>query len=408
MSFFSIRQAFAALCVAVLVSACGGNGSSAPPPAGGITVTPGDGTATVTWTSVPDVKYWLFYAPSTSITSTDWINIPGSRALLNVTSPYVVTGLANGYVYSFAVNARNGDGPGGAGTPSVSVVPRPAGEFWTPGSALGSNTIRNISYGTGSDQLGYYFAVGDAGSTYRSTDGKAWTALPSAANSNLNASIFTFSKFIAVGSGGTITYGTDMSAWTAAASNTTEALNAIASNGVLAVAVGNNGTAIKSADGITWTAVAMPTTRHLRSIIYSSNGIWVAVGAGGALLTSPDGSAWTAVASGTSVDLNAVSVQIVTSYTFLAVGNGGTIIRSTDNCITWTTQSSGTTADLFAVSPASSQLMTVGSGGAILTSPDGITWTRRSTGTTANLYSVISGLAQYVAVGQGGTSLVSK
>ena len=131
MSFFSIRQALAAFCVAVMVSACGGSGSSAPPPAGGITVTPGDGTATVTWTSAPDVKYWLFYAPSTSITSTDWINIPGSRALLNVTSPYVVTGLANGYTYSFTVNGRNGDGPGGAGSPSVSIIPRPAGEFWS-------------------------------------------------------------------------------------------------------------------------------------------------------------------------------------------------------------------------------------------------------------------------------------
>ena len=80
------------------------------------------------------MKYWLFYAPSTSITSTDWINIPGSRALLNVTSPYVVTGLANGYTYSFTVNGRNGDGPGGAGNqfvdPHVGAVALEPGDLF--------------------------------------------------------------------------------------------------------------------------------------------------------------------------------------------------------------------------------------------------------------------------------------
>ena len=129
MLFSSLRQSLATLMVAVLVSACGGSGgSSAPAPAGGITVTPGDGTATITWSMAPGVKYWLFYAPNKTITTTDWINVPGSRAVLDVTSPYVVTGLANGFTYYFTVNGRNGDGPGGPGSPTVSIVPRPAGE----------------------------------------------------------------------------------------------------------------------------------------------------------------------------------------------------------------------------------------------------------------------------------------
>ena len=81
MLFSSLRQTLATLMVAVLVSACGGSGgSSAPAPSGGITVTPGDGTATISWTMTPGVKYWLFYAPNKTITSTDWINVPGSRA----------------------------------------------------------------------------------------------------------------------------------------------------------------------------------------------------------------------------------------------------------------------------------------------------------------------------------------
>lgn len=409
MSFFSIRQAFAALCVAVLVSACGGNGSSAPPPVGGITVKPGDGTATITWTSAPGVKYWLFYAPSATISSTDWINIPGSRAIIDVTSPYVVTGLVNGYTYSFTVNGRNGDGPGGAGSPAVSIVPRPAGETWTVGGSLGTNTLRSMAYGVNStDSLGYYVAVGDAGSTYRSTDGLTWTALASAANVNLNAVLYTLGKFIAVGASGTITYGSDLATWSAANANSTETLNAIASNGALAVVVGNNGTIRTSTDGIAWTAVASPTTQHLRGVAYAGSGFWTAVGVGGTLLTSANGTTWTAVASGSTADLNAVTVQVSTAYTFVAVGNRGAVVTSSDNGVTWTAQSSGTTADLFAVSPTSAQVLAIGSGGTVLTSPTGTTWTSRNSTTTAHLYAVLNGFAQYVAIGQGGVSINSQ
>ena len=243
MSFTSIRQALTAAVVAVLVSACGGSGSSAPPPTGGITVTPGDGTATVTWTAAPGVKYWLFYAPSSTISSVDWINIPGSRAILDVTSPYVLTGLANGYTYSFTVNGRNGDGPGGPGAPTVSIIPRPAGATWSSGSSMGANTMRSITYGISTaDALGYYVSFGDAGSTYRSTNGITWNAIAPAASTQLNAAAYTLSKFIAVGDGGKIVYGTDLAAWSTANANTTENLNAIASSGAMAVAVGNNGT----------------------------------------------------------------------------------------------------------------------------------------------------------------------
>lgn len=411
MLFSSLRQTLATLMVAVLVSACGGSGgSSAPPPAGGITVTPGDGYATVTWTTVPGVKYWLFYAPANTISTTDWINVNGARAILNVTSPYVVTGLINGLNYSFTVNGRNGDGPGGPGSPAVTVMPRPAGAIWKAGTALGSNTMRGITYGTGADALGYYLAVGDAGSTYRSTDGITWTGLPAVHTStNMNAAIFALSKFIVVGANGSIRYGTDMSNWSAATSNTTETLNGVASNGALAVAVGNNGTVRTSADGITWAAATtVPTTKNLHSVAYSGSGVWLAVGAGGTLMTSTDATNWTLVSSGTTADLNAVAVQAYTSYTFVAAGNNGTVLTSTDGGVTWTAQSSGTNANLLAISTATNQVLITGVGGSVITSPTGTTWTVRSSGTSADLHAVISGFSQYVAVGQGGTNINSQ
>jgi photosystem II stability/assembly factor-like uncharacterized protein len=103
-----------------------------------------------------------------------------------------------------------------------------------------------------------------------------------------------------------------------------------------------------------------------------------------------------------------VAVQATTLYTFLATGNGGSIVRSTDNGVTWAAQTSGTTADLLAVSSTSSQFLVTGSAGAVLTSPSGITWTTRTSGTSANLLAVLSGFAQYVAVGQNGVNINSQ
>ena len=101
-------------------------------------------------------------------------------------------------------------------------------------------------------------------------------------------------------------------------------------------------------------------------------------------------------------------VQSSSTYTFVAVGNGGTVVRSADSGMTWTAQSSGTSANLLALNATSGQVIAVGAGGAVTTSPDGITWTPRTSGTTADLYSVLSGFSQYVAVGQGGISINSQ
>jgi photosystem II stability/assembly factor-like uncharacterized protein len=413
MHFSSIRQAFAALLVAVLVSACGG-GSSAPSPTGGIAVKPGDGSATVTWTMEPGVQYWVFYAPVStnfpSVSTTDWINIPGAQAFINVKSPFVISGLVNGFQYSFTVNARTGDGPGGPGAPAVSALPRPAGATWAKGADSGTNALRALTYGVSSlDTLGYYLTMGDNGSAYKSTTGLTWTAVPAATTSQINANIYTLNRFIGVGNGGTIVYSTDLSTWTNGVSNTTENLNAISSNGSLAVAVGNKGVIRTSTDGITWTAATtVPTTQNLNSVTFSGNGFWIAAGAGGTILTSTDASTWTQRTSGTTADLRGVVVQVITSYVFVAVGDSGTVVLSSDNGATWVTKTTGLTGNLLAVSASSSQLLAVGAGGLVASSTDGTSWTTRTSGTTSDLYSVLPFLSQYVAVGANGTNINSQ
>lgn len=412
MHFSLIRQAFAALLVAVLVSACGG-GSSAAPPKGGITVVPGDSKATVTWVMEPGVQYWLFFAPTStkfpSISTSDWSNIPGAQAVINVSSPYVVTGLANGFTYAFTVNARTGDGPGGPGTPSVAALPRPAGDVWVPGGASGANDLKALTYGVGADSLGTYLALGANGSVFKSTTGLSWTSVPPATTANINDSVYTFARFVAVGAAGGISYTSDLDTWTAAASGTSETLNAVDTNGTLAVAVGDKGTIRTSSDGITWSAATtVPTTQNLYGVTYSGNGFWLAVGAGGTALRSTDGSTWTVATTGTTANLRAATVLVVNSYTFVAVGDAGAVITSTDNGATWVVQNSGLTGNLRAVGPSTNRLVAVGAGGLVATSPDGVTWTQRVSGTTADLNAVLGGLSQYIVVGNGGTNINSQ
>src|SRR5262249_38400098 len=78
------------------------------------------------------------------------------------------------------------------------------------------------------------------------------------------------------------------------------------------------------------------------------------------------------------------------SNTVVAVGEVGTILRTTDGGATWTPQSSGTTRFLRGVSFADANTgWAVGDGGTILRSSDGgVTWTPQSSGRIENLRAV--------------------
>jgi len=418
MPFPTLRLFFANLLLTLLLSSCGG-GSSAPPPAGGITVVPGDGIVTISWTADPGVEYWLLYAPATSVSTK---NLIGPHAwATNVTSPYVLTGLVNGVTYAFTLDGRVNGGPGGAGTPSVAVVPRPAGATWTAGSGSGSSDLRGLTYGIATDPataIGTYnfLAAGKApgagqpGALFKGTDGVNWTAITTGPVADFNAAIYTLSKYLVLGSGGTIAYSTDLSTWTASSSNTTQTLNAVSGNGALTVAVGNAGTILYSADGITWTAAAaVPTTQDLRGVTYYGGGLWMAVGTNGTILTSTDAINWTAATSGSTSNLNGV---IATSYSstvrYIAIGDSGVVLTSPD-ATTWTSQVLGS-GNLYDVAQVSSQFLIVGAAGSAFTSPytDGVVWTARTTGTAADLYAAIGAIYKYIVVGQAGVNINSQ
>ena len=407
--------AWMALCL--LLAGCGGKGDSAPAPPD-VKVVAGDTSAVVTWTQDSGTEYWVWVAQGTDVSTSNCAATAGCKIFVNVTSPYIITGLTNGTMYSVTVNARTSGGPGGPGTPPLAFVPRIAGTTWTANPALGTMDLLGLAFTSATTTAGNtVVAVGTGGAIFHSADAITWVGATSGVSSNLNAALFANARFFAVGDAGTILTSADGAAWTAQTTPRTANLYSVTTNGAgPVVAVGAGGTILVSTDSATWTAVDSHTTNDLYGVYYA-NGLYVAVGANGTLLTSPDSGQWTTISGIPAANLRAVTygafvatATAAASATWVVVGDGGTVITSPDG-VTWTAQSPISSNNLTAVTHGT-QFVAVGAGGAIFTSVDGIAWQPAVSGTTRNLRAVTFTVLSagsigvgYVAVGDAGTNL---
>ena len=392
-----------ALSVLAVVS-CGGGGfgddDEKPDAPTNVQVIPGDSSVAVTWDMKDGIEYWVFSAAAPSISTDNWTTLPQARVVRNATSPQIIAGLVNGTQYSFTVNGRIGTGPGGPGSPSVTTIPRLAGQTWLAAPALNTASLNALSF-VGSTLPGLFTTVGHGGRIFTSFDAFTWTAINSGTTADLLGVTFGTNRHAAVGRGGVAITSVDGSTWISVASGTTNDLNAIAigSNGL--IAVGNGGTIVRSEDGGNFSSLTSGTTQNLYGIAFI-NGAYFAVGAQGTMLTSSDGNTWSAVTTGTTNDLRSIAWN---GLVLVAVGANGTIITSPDGT-TWTAVTSNTTRTLNSVT-AGSQFVAVGAGGTIVTSVDAINWNVVSSGTTADLNAVLFGLTGFSAVGVAGVNLSS-
>ncbi len=92
--------------------------------------------------------------------------------------------------------------------------------------------------------------------------------------------------------------------------------------------------------------------------------------------------------------------------TFVASGNGGTVLTSTDGK-QWEQQNTGTTRRLMKMTQGAGKLCAVGDKGTIITSPDGKVWTDRISGISSQLWAITYGNNLFVAVGDRGVILIS-
>lgn len=128
----------------------------------------------------------------------------------------------------------------------------------------------------------------------------------------------------------------------------------------VAVAVGESGRIVRStSSGMAWELVESPTSRTLRSVatgIGEQSDIVVAVGDAGTIVRSADqGATWETITSGTAQDL--AWVDFITPchveashwdrpWWGLAVGAGGTVLRSIDDGLSWQALDLGISDDL--------------------------------------------------------------
>jgi hypothetical protein len=400
------------------LAACYKHGEPAPAP-GGVAVTAGDQSATLSWTPDSGVTYWVWCAQGANITTDNAFSLPGLRIVTDATTPSVVAGLVNGTNYACMVNGRYSGGPGGPGSPSASIVPRLAGASWAVGSTAITGTInlRGATFGS------TFVAVGDAGAIFTSTDGLTWTSITPPTSSNLYAATYGGS-YIAVGQLGIVFTSADAATWTVQTSGTMNDLLALATTGGgYYVAVGQAGTILYSSGGTTWT---VPTTspasaaENLTGVAYgtlSTGTYFVAVSDQGRILTSTDGGVtWSSQTQASP--LYAVTYGVDTTVTpnvakFVAVGASGAVLTSID-ATTWTSQTALGTSALRSVT-FGRQFIAVGDSGSIFTSASAIdtSWAQQTSGvTTQNLLaiahnSIASAPFGYVAVGTSGTNLTA-
>jgi photosystem II stability/assembly factor-like uncharacterized protein len=135
-----------------------------------------------------------------------------------------------------------------------------------------------------------------------------------------------------------------------------------------------------------------PQGNDLHSIACASAATCVAVGDAGTLLrTSDGGSTWSLSATHLGENLNGVACP--TAMMCIAVGDGGTLFTSTDGGGTWRYQSGAPRVTLSAVAClTATACVAVGDGGAITRTTDGgVTWQGPTSPTTLDLTSVWCG-----------------
>ncbi|MCC5807047.1 MAG: hypothetical protein JJU00_12030 [Opitutales bacterium] len=183
------------------------------------------------------------------------------------------------------------------------------------------------------------------------------------------------------------------------------------------IAVGDGGRITVSVDGNEWASPVFPTAEDLYGVTFgSSEGAFYAVGDAGTVLRSTDMETWDVVPPNgdLTVDIDLRGIAYLGGGAYAAVGLNGVILHSTDGTTWMDVSVSGFTVDLAAVASVSpgDPYVAVGSAGTILSSENGTDWDIVQTGLEFDLNAVYAPQGgmygwQYFAVGDSGIILSS-
>jgi hypothetical protein len=187
-------------------------------------------------------------------------------------------------------------------------------------------------------------------------------------------------------------------------------LNYVLYTGSSWLAVGTRGLILEKSNNIWSLTYALPYG-DLTCIAYNpSTPTWVVVGTEGLVAISNDFETWTPVSTGVTQTFRSIehhyNADQGTSI-FVAVGDAGTIIYSSNDGLTWSIDNTVTTVNIKSVKFINNSWVAVGDQGTVLISVDGISWTSYYSGFKYNLTDVTFINNQYFAIGNKGSILES-
>lgn len=190
-----------------------------------------------------------------------------------------------------------------------------------------------------------------------------------------------------------VSAGTAGQSWSGRTNNSRADLHDVAANSAgRFVAVGDGGNAVYSDDTLTWLPLVLGVTANMKAI--ENNGAtWITVGDGGTILRSSDGRNYSLRTS----PIPAASLRDVyygaNAWVIVGVAaNIGIILFSVDDGLTWSqATTSASLAQLNCVIFGTNAFCAAGNNGVALTSPDGFTWTQTTTVAGVSMASMAAG-----------------
>jgi hypothetical protein len=430
-----VRLAILAAASLLALTACADKSNPPDVAPTNVQVSPGDGVVLMTWDTLPDLVYWIFYRPGNVVNAAEI----GATVVKDAVTPRAITGLVNDTQYALVMNATQQDSAAGPSSPTVIAFTRLAGDKWTVGgtpiapqnlNALAFNGFsRYVAVGDKTTMLAADFSYGSQNPLGVTQWVPPTTPPPAPFSDDLKAVIYNGS-FVVLGANGSVATSVDGLNWTAQhqVQSGVTGLSALAFGftptlGATYFAIGIGGQMYITNDLTQqWTPTSANTSSNLTSISVL-NGFLIVTGDNNTLLVSPDGANWTPQATGLPQGTTWRAATFMPNapppgnVEYVVVGDGGAIVStttilrdSTDTVATgaWTPTVLPGAQNLQSVTVGGAtglRFLAVGQGGAVGFSDDGLIWNTASSG--ADLSSVSFFTGQYLAVGSGGVSAVS-
>jgi hypothetical protein len=294
------------------------------------------------------------------------------------------------------------------------VLTSPDGTTWNRRNSDTSSNLNDIAYGNGTfvavgGSLGGPDGASRHPAVFRSVDVVTWLPVTVGVDEPLYGVVYTGSEtsagmFVAVGGYGSVLTSYDGASWISYRTN--GSFLALARHETTLVGVGAGGV-MRSVDFLNWVKINPGTGRSLYDVAWGE-GKFVAVGESGTIVTSTDdGQTWSQASSGSTDSLRGVAYG---NGIFVAVGVSGEVLTSPD-AQAWTQQGLSLGSHVYKVIHSamipggSGGFLALGSDGRMATSPDGVTWTARNSGTSNGLLAAAYGNGSFIAVGGGCTIL---